>query len=688
MSQQIEETLLQAIKKDDIKACDALMETTQCGAYRLGRFPVLSLMYLYKSRKLISAYESMFLKTTNSVTLNEPAEVSKKFSAKAGKCLRLYFSEVVSPLEMLLILDDTKRLKRVYPTLNLSSAVKGRLKSIYFIKYSLNIKFEGNEIIIERRPLNYREKKKIAAVCISVILVIAIVISSSVISSVFAPVRLDKYYDLTSDETFTLDQDFYVTKNHSIEEFNCTIVGNGHKIVFDKGATIKNFNGNISDVTIESAGEAVFAFVSENAKIENVTFNVIADISTSEATAFVATTNYGVIENVTVNVSGKINALAKSDNVTEELTFGGVVLQNYVRNNNVVGTIKNCVVNYSQFSLVGEASANAVFGGVAGVNNGYLQDCKVTGQIVADTFDIAGVCSLNNGFLSDNVNEAELYQTSSNAGWNPIVCGIVLRNNFSVEDCKNTGKISAISNSDIASQDSKAPTVSAAGIAYLNNHTVGGCKNVGAVTAVGKGEAYVGGISAHSYAKITDCLSSGEITVTADTVYAGGILGYSEIHYTVTLTGYSFAWGNTVNCISQGKINVTSIGDGVASVGGIVGYVDEVGIELLSGISYFGGEVKGCYFVGELTSDVDYSGNIVGVCAENIYENNSYNLNDGVDYYNFDGNYYLEGSVNAFGAKVTDDKEHFSVEDKGATAAAIEVIQNLEAYKSILKKVN
>ncbi|MDE6361646.1 MAG: hypothetical protein K2L53_01570, partial [Clostridia bacterium] len=272
------------------------METTQCGAYRLGRFPVLSLMYLYKSRKLISAYESMFLKTTNSVTLNEPAEVSKKFSAKAGKCLRLYFSEVVSPLEMLLILDDTKRLKRVYPTLNLSSAVKGRLKSIYFIKYSLNIKFEGNEIIIERRPLNYREKKKIAAVCISVILVIAIVISSSVISSVFAPVRLDKYYDLTSDETFTLDQDFYVTKNHSIEEFNCTIVGNGHKIVFDKGATIKNFNGNISDVTIESAGEAVFAFVSENAKIENVTFNVIADISTSEATAFVATTNYGVIE--------------------------------------------------------------------------------------------------------------------------------------------------------------------------------------------------------------------------------------------------------------------------------------------------------------------------------------------------------------------------------------------------------
>ncbi|MDE6870321.1 MAG: hypothetical protein K2J75_06300, partial [Clostridia bacterium] len=117
-------------------------------------------------------------------------------------------------------------------------------------------------------------------------------------------------------------------------------------------------------------------------------------MSTSEATAFVALTNYGVIENVTVNASGKISALARATEVTEELNFAGLVLQNYVRNSNVAGTVKNCVVNYTQFSLVGEASANAVFGGVAGINNGYLQDCKVTGQIFADTFDIAGVGSL------------------------------------------------------------------------------------------------------------------------------------------------------------------------------------------------------------------------------------------------------------------------------------------------------
>ena len=57
MAQSIEDNLLQVIKKDDIKEFDALMEKAQCGAYRLGRFPVLSLLNLYKTRKIISAYE-------------------------------------------------------------------------------------------------------------------------------------------------------------------------------------------------------------------------------------------------------------------------------------------------------------------------------------------------------------------------------------------------------------------------------------------------------------------------------------------------------------------------------------------------------------------------------------------------------------------------------------------------------
>ncbi|MDE7297160.1 MAG: hypothetical protein K2N84_07850, partial [Clostridia bacterium] len=124
MAQLTAENLLQAIKKDDTKAFGAFMEKAPCGAYRLGRFPVLSLLYLYKSRRILSAYEESFLRISSHEALREPVEVSKKFSAKAGKCLRLYLNEIVSPLEMLLILDKTKRLKRVYSFTKPSSAIK------------------------------------------------------------------------------------------------------------------------------------------------------------------------------------------------------------------------------------------------------------------------------------------------------------------------------------------------------------------------------------------------------------------------------------------------------------------------------------------------------------------------------------------------------------------------------------
>ena len=150
----MEESLLQAIKKDDIKAFNALMEKNSNGAYRLGRFPVLSLLYLYKSRKILSSYEAELLKISNYEELREPVEISKKFAAKAGKCLRLYWGEVVSPQEMLLILDKTKRLKRIFPLAKPSEQVKRRLQQIYSIKYSLGVRFEGDEIIIEKRPMS------------------------------------------------------------------------------------------------------------------------------------------------------------------------------------------------------------------------------------------------------------------------------------------------------------------------------------------------------------------------------------------------------------------------------------------------------------------------------------------------------------------------------------------------------
>ena len=124
--QTFEQKLLNTVKKDDIKSFNSMMRDTNLGNLRMGRFPVLSLLYLYGARRILSAYETGFLKISKWESVGEPIEVSQLFAKKAGKCMRLYFDEIVSPLEMLLILDRTRRVKKAYPVAKPSEAVRKR----------------------------------------------------------------------------------------------------------------------------------------------------------------------------------------------------------------------------------------------------------------------------------------------------------------------------------------------------------------------------------------------------------------------------------------------------------------------------------------------------------------------------------------------------------------------------------
>ncbi|MDE6275098.1 MAG: hypothetical protein K2M75_01020 [Clostridia bacterium] len=762
MAQKIEENLLQAIKKDDIKAFDALMDKTQCGTYRLGRFPVLSLLYLYKARKILSAYEETFLRITGYVALPEPIEISGKFSSKAGKCLRLYFNEVVSPLEMLLILHNIKRLKQIYPKVTVSSAVKERLKSIYYIRYGLGVRFEGNDILFDRRPLTNREKRNIATVCICVVMAILLFVVTPITAVSLIPKPIEgeatklKHIDFASTKEYTLKKDIVVPKNYTVDEVNCTIIGEGHKLIFRSGAKFKNLNGKISNLTIESNGNAIFDNVNPKAIVENVVINANVDIASATPTALFAMNNYGTIEGVTVNAKGKIKALATSDEANADFAFGGIVQINGYKYDATAqmgyrGIIKNCNVNYSQFNLIGVASANASFGGVAGINDGYLQDCKVGGEIAGDTFDIAGVCCTNNGLLSGNVNEAKLSQVSADTGWNPIVSGIVLTNAYAMENCQNKGSILSVSTcGKFEMQEGYDSAATAVGVAYLNRSSVtpsivncsnfgnvecradyrnayaagvcvsssngmescnnggaitakadNGCdifaggitamaygyiyksKNTGAVSATGNGEANVGGISAHSRAQFLYCISSGEVTVKAKKVYAGGIFGFSEaiVNYNSAIRG-----GTAEFCISQCKINVTTTDGSPANAGGIAGCVRESSHEVEDTVTYFGGAISNCYFIGECKSNITYFGNIVGAYGANVYESNSYTVGNN-EYYHIGNNYYLDNSLKAIGATINQDGSFAAAEDKGAERATLDVIENLDNYKSILNAV-
>ena len=626
MAQLTEENLLEVIEKDDVKAFSALMNETRCGGYRLGRFPVLSLLYLYKSRKILSKYEADFLKITSWEELREPASVAKVFSEQAGKCLRLYLSEVVSPLEMLLILDNTKRLKRVYPLTKPSGVVKERLQTIYKVKYSLEIKFESSDIIIDRRPLKRSEKKKIVTVCLCSFLAVAVAVAVPVTTVSLMPKRADgevtklKHINFGAQKTYTLTNDIIIPENFSVEKMNCTIVGNGKKLVFGKGAKIGEMNGKLQGVEIITSGSPLFTTVTEKAEIKEVMVNATADITTSESSAFIALTNYGLFDGVTLNVSGKVSAVVGED----EVTFGGMVLNNSVKYNAFsqpyYGRISNCTVNYSGFLLDGEIKANGVWGGIAGTNSGLIIDSTVTGSITSDTFDLAGVCSVNSYGISGVINAATLSQTSASDGWSPIVCGIAVENTYVVENSENRGVLSAKST---CGKIEETPSVTVAGIVYKNNGKVESCKNSGAISADGSGDVSAVGISGISYGSVYTSVNEGPISAKGDIVYSGGVCASNQGTMqecknsgAISAEGSGEAYVGGISSIMYGYI-YKSVNEGSISVGGGEAYV--------GGISaYSGAQILNCIAGGDITVSANtvYVGGIMGYSL--VYQSGIY----------------------------------------------------------------
>ena len=659
MAKPNEEQLLLAIEQDDCKAFSALAEETRCGSYRLGRFPVLSLLYLYGAKKILSKYEDKLISLTTWEPLRESALAAQRFMKAAGKCLRLYYSEVVSPLEMLLILQKDQKAKRLYSRVIPGDAIRGRLKQIYAVKYGLGVRFEGDRMIPDRRPLNRREKRRITALCLSGFFAVATIVAVPTTVTSLTGYRAGgdvtrlSHINFSSSATYTLQKDITIPAGYAAKEFNCTIIGGGHKITFGKNATFGILNGKLSGVTLQTEGSPIFSACFPGSELKDLTVEVNSDLKvTGNSSALVTVVNYGVLDGVSVTVRGRISALAGNSDGTKETVMSGLVLSNAYELSGweaYYGTIKNCTVHYEDFTLQGETMANATFAGLVGENRGVVEDCTVTGSISADTFDLAGVCYANSltlsgaAVLSGVTNEADLSQVALGEGWTPIVGGIVIENAAVVENCKNTGNISV----------------------------------------KGTDSLICGGIAARSYGTIEYCISSGDLYLEANTAYAGCIFGRSE----VASDGRNLYCGINRDCIGMGNITA-SLGEETSCVGGIGGFVQE---GLLGGGSYIGGGATNCFFLGEIKGDFNYFGSIVGVCGDHIYEKNSY-TSGGEEVINFKDNYYLSDGAPSFGAVVSFDEDENGVfrrvTDKGATVLTKEEMEKLESYQAILAKFN
>ena len=225
------ERLFQALKKDNLKEFKNCMETNNCGSLRLGRFPVLSVMYLYNSRRLLRAYEKQFLKHNSWRDIGEPMELSAKFRDIAGKCLRIYLSETVSPVEMLLLLNKDFKLRRVFPKAHMTAPVKQRLRDIYFVKWGLEAEFVRNKIVLQRRPMTRVEKTRWITGTLCVVLCVALIVGTPFVVNTFAPFITDgngallvtkwEQIEFDSHKTYALKNNITVPDNFFVEDMNC-----------------------------------------------------------------------------------------------------------------------------------------------------------------------------------------------------------------------------------------------------------------------------------------------------------------------------------------------------------------------------------------------------------------------------------------------------------------------------------
>ncbi|MBQ9792313.1 MAG: hypothetical protein IJW32_01015 [Clostridia bacterium] len=549
-------SLFQAIKEDN----DTLFVSSFKGNESIcfGRFPVLSLCYLYKAKKILRKYKKeLLVKIVKYKVVGEPFEIYTIFKSKAGRSLRLYTAEnIVTPIEMLAILNKDWAVKNQFKNYKKDEKVIQNLKTIYLINCQ-RFEVSGNKIKIGKKPLNlYQTKLRKIALYSSLAIVLCISVLFTTINFTtgfgvsFSPFIISSeaqfYKALSSDGHYKLVENIVINKPIENLNFSGYLDGNNHTIYFadipDKNI-IKENNGTIQNLNI-------------------VYNNSQKEISTS-LSLFVEKNN-GNIQNINISCQDLNLTVNKKENEN--------IFINAIANSNN-GSIKNCNVLLN-LNVTGLGNGECYVSGIAGTNCKTIDNCtiKQNSSLTSTETDVTGIVYSNEkkGVISNCKNYALLQQTSADINWSPNVSGIALTNYSTIKDCYNYGALTATSTYE---STEVGGSVYISGICVINYSNLTHCVNKGALTATSnKGLIYCGGINSINYSVIDKCLNKADLTALSSNgiIYCGGVNAFS--------TYYQNTQENLVylpvikNCGVEGNINATTTQDSIyVFAGGISG---------------------------------------------------------------------------------------------------------------------
>lgn len=582
MNKVTDNELIKIIKEDNLVLFSAHIEDRKNLSF--GRFPLLTIAYMYNAHKIISKYGNELGLIKKYKIISEPYELYKKFKSIAGKLTRLYigFEEVISPLEILAMMGKDGVVKKLYKSYYVDDTIKDRIREIYRL-CNLNIYIDSNGINIPARPMKEGEKRvyqKAIILSSAFSLLLAIVFIFAGIFGGFgfsnSPYKIFNERQLlkalASGGNYSLTRDLHLEDGEGIKTFDGSINGNGYSIYIDyspSSALLLTNNGNIKNINIIYGDLAI-------------TTNTMVSLFVDE--------NKGEIDGVNIVCGSlEVNANKNADN--------DVGLVGFAINN--TGTIKNSSIKINCLSSA-TADGESYVSGYVSNNTGSILNSQILGgsSLSGVNCDIVGFAMENtkDGVIYNCKNYANLSQSSSLNGWSPTISGISLSNYGTIENCINSGNISNVSTNDGTD-----------------------------------GVMLTAGIVAYNYGSVVKSMNTGDIQSISENimVYTGGVCAYSGYYIEDNKTVISYI----INCGAKGNIEVSSTADtAYIFAGGISGYLYGEISECFSLSSFTNGYLDGKYFIGtalgSATLEYQLFTSVICIIAE---ENYVLNL-DNVDY--------------------------------------------------------
>lgn len=579
--------LFEAIKSDDVTAFLRIFDIKGAKNYAFGRFPILSVCYLYNAKNIIKKFEKNILAKNEFEVLEEPFVLYQKFKSVAGNSIRVYANKQcsVSPIEMLAVLGQDGKVKKIFKNFCKNQQITNNLKYIYKIK-NQETEIKKDKIKIQTK-FNYSELKFTKTSLFACVGFCFLILASWFLVGIsigngsrLYPMQISTGEQFLSalniGGNFTVEKDLKISNPNTMASFDGVIDGKGNTLTIETSfpkALVQNNKG----------------------KIKNLNLIIKCDsIELSKSLSFVCFSNNGTIENVCVQWQGQF---LTQNNEQKAIYISAITEKNY-------GYIKNCraMLNLNAES---ENSGESFLSGCAGENFGTISNFALLEQssITTKNIDISGVAIINNekGTISSCKNHASLSQSSDATNWSPNVAGISIQNYGSITNCINYGNLSV--SSDFATESTQSI-------------------------------AYIAGICNVNYSKVQHCLNKANLLAKTKqlSIYAGGICAFSS-NYQKSETQINYSY--ILNCGMQGNIDASVENDKVfCFVGGISGFCHGYLENCYSTAIFATAYNKNGHFAGLLIGGSYISYNLIYVTLNNNYvleqENIPYHVGCGV----------------------------------------------------------